>query len=101
MQCTAGQVLIGKHVLSGGFGFTLQDSWVQHATLRDNILFGQPFDSQKYDAVVSACALQQDIKVFTSKTFDCYDMYCTCFLPHKNILLLRKTVINDSVHCIN
>jgi len=51
--------------MSDGFGFTLQDAWVQHATLRDNILFGRPFDSRKYDAVIASCALQQDIKVLT------------------------------------
>jgi len=64
MQCIAGQVVIGKHVLTDGVGLTLQDAWVQHATLRDNILFGHHFDSQKYSAVVAACALQEDIKVF-------------------------------------
>lgn len=64
MHCSAGQVLIGKHVLTDGFGLTLQDAWVQHATLRDNILFGQPFDLQKYDAVIAACALQPDLKVY-------------------------------------
>jgi len=63
MQCTSGQVVIGKHVMCTGFGFTLQDSWVQHATLRDNILFGRPFNPLKYDAVIAACALQQDIEV--------------------------------------
>jgi len=64
MQRTDGEVVIGKHLLTGGLGLTLQDAWVQHATLRDNILFGHLFDSQKYDAVIAACALQQDIKVF-------------------------------------
>jgi len=64
MQLISGQVVIGKHILTDGVGLTLQDAWVQHATLRDNILFGRPFDAQKYDAVVAACALQQDIKVF-------------------------------------
>ena len=63
MQLSAGQVVIGEHILTDGFGLTRQDAWVQHATLRDNILFGRRFDSQKYAAVVAACALQQDIKV--------------------------------------
>ena len=64
MQRTGGEVVIGNRLLTGGFGLTLQDAWVQHATLRDNILFGRLFDSEKYDAVIAACALQQDIKVF-------------------------------------
>jgi len=64
MQCVAGKVVIGEPMLTNGVGLTLQDAWVQHATLRDNILFGCPFDSQKYDTVIAACALQQDLKVF-------------------------------------
>ena len=33
---------------------------MQNASLRDNILFHQPFDAAKYDAVVHACALRSD-----------------------------------------
>lgn len=63
MHSVAGKVIVGEDMLTTGVGLTLQDAWVQHATLRDNILFGCPFDAQKYEAVVAACALQQDIKV--------------------------------------
>lgn len=42
-----------------------QEPWIQHATIRDNILFGQEFDHQKYEAVIDAVALQDDLKVRT------------------------------------
>lgn len=37
----------------------MQEAWIQHATVKENILFGQPFDSEKYNAVVFACALEK------------------------------------------
>ena len=36
-----------------------QESWIQHATVRDNILFGKEFKADKYEKVIQACALQQ------------------------------------------
>ena len=35
----------------------LQESWIQHGTVKENILFGMPFDVEKYSAVIDACAL--------------------------------------------
>ncbi|XP_072032229.1 ATP-binding cassette sub-family C member 10-like [Amphiura filiformis] len=49
--------------LKGGFGLATQESWIQHATLRDNILFGEEFDVDKYEEVIKACALLDDIKI--------------------------------------
>lgn len=31
------------------------------ASVRDNIVFGRPFDAARYAAIIDACALQQDI----------------------------------------
>ncbi|KAL9189124.1 hypothetical protein ACHAXT_011614 [Thalassiosira profunda] len=40
-----------------------QSPWVVNDTLRGNILFGRPFDEQRYDQVVKACALTDDLSV--------------------------------------
>jgi ATP-binding cassette subfamily C (CFTR/MRP) protein 1 len=40
-----------------------QQAWIQNATLRDNILFGQLFDPTKYDKVVDCCALKPDLEI--------------------------------------
>lgn len=37
-----------------------QQAWIQNATVRDNILFGNSFDSKKYHKAVEACGLKQD-----------------------------------------
>ena len=46
-----------------GVAFASQESWVQNATIRDNILFGSPFDQERYDEVVDVCALRPDLEV--------------------------------------
>lgn len=35
--------------------------WIQNATVRQNILFNRPMDRVRYDAVVKACCLEDDI----------------------------------------
>ena len=49
-----------------GFGYFAQESWIQHLTLRENILFGKTFDREWYDSVLDACALRSDLKVFSA-----------------------------------
>ncbi|XP_051528611.1 ATP-binding cassette sub-family C member 10-like isoform X2 [Myxocyprinus asiaticus] len=46
-----------------GFGLAIQEPWIQHATVRDNILFGRGFDSMFYQAVIEACALADDLNI--------------------------------------
>ena len=40
-----------------------QQAWIQNMTLRDNILFSKPFDEERYNRVLDACALRQDIAI--------------------------------------
>lgn len=46
-----------------GFGLAAQEPWIQHATVRDNILFGKDYDAVFYQAVIEACALSDDLSV--------------------------------------
>jgi ATP-binding cassette subfamily C (CFTR/MRP) protein 1 len=34
--------------------------------IRDNILFGNPFDKEKYQKVINACALTKDLELFAN-----------------------------------
>lgn len=43
-----------------------QTPWVVNDTLRGNILFGREFDKERYDEVVEACALLDDLAVLPS-----------------------------------
>ncbi|KAK9452581.1 ABC multidrug transporter-like protein [Dipodascopsis uninucleata] len=51
------------YVAMGGKIAYCPQPWIQNATLKENILFGQEFDQTRYEAVLSACALEQDLKV--------------------------------------
>ncbi|XP_058497006.1 ATP-binding cassette sub-family C member 10 isoform X1 [Solea solea] len=46
-----------------GFGLASQEPWIQHASVRDNILFGKEYDPTFYQAVIEACALADDLNV--------------------------------------
>ncbi|PWA30778.1 hypothetical protein CCH79_00009268, partial [Gambusia affinis] len=46
-----------------GFGLAAQEPWIQHASVRDNILFGKDYSAALYQAVIEACALSDDLSV--------------------------------------
>ncbi|XP_055348777.1 multidrug resistance-associated protein 1-like [Paramacrobiotus metropolitanus] len=58
---------ISGHVtIRGSVAYVTQQAWNQNMTMRDNILFGRPFDEEKYDRVLECCALKPDLDVLTS-----------------------------------
>ena len=40
-----------------------QQAWIQNATVRDNILFGKPFNEERYNRILDACALRPDLQI--------------------------------------
>jgi len=53
----------GKISVKGAVAYAGQSAWILNATVRDNILFGRPFDQKQYDAVIEACQLTHDLKI--------------------------------------
>ncbi|KAL0579459.1 hypothetical protein V5O48_002565 [Marasmius crinis-equi] len=47
----------------GGVAYAAQESWVQNETIRENIVFGSPFDEERYKKVLYQCALERDISL--------------------------------------
>jgi ABC-type iron transport system FetAB ATPase subunit len=41
-----------------------QTPWLQDTSIRDNVLFSSPFEEGRYQKVLSACELLQDIASF-------------------------------------
>jgi ABC-type multidrug transport system fused ATPase/permease subunit len=41
--------------------FISQNPWIENATIKDNVLFGLPFDAVRYEKVLRACALSADL----------------------------------------
>ena len=44
--------------------YCAQTPWLEHTSIRENILFGAPFESQRYDEVINCCALRPDLDRF-------------------------------------
>ncbi|XP_010213932.1 PREDICTED: canalicular multispecific organic anion transporter 2 isoform X1 [Tinamus guttatus] len=55
--------LEGEVAVKGSVAYVPQQAWIQNATLKDNILFGQTRNEQKYQNVLEACALKTDLEV--------------------------------------
>ena len=66
LAAIAGEIIksSGKVFCSGAIAYVPQTAWVFPGTLRENILFGEPYDEKKYTEVVEASALKEDINRF-------------------------------------
>uniref|UniRef100_A0A914WXI5 ABC-type glutathione-S-conjugate transporter n=1 Tax=Plectus sambesii TaxID=2011161 RepID=A0A914WXI5_9BILA len=53
----------GRVLVNGSMCYVPQQAWIQNMTVRENILFGSPFNQQRYDQVVEGCALLPDFAV--------------------------------------
>jgi len=53
--------LTGSESVGGEMAYVPQSPWCCHGTVRDNILFGKPYDEKFYKQVLFACALETDL----------------------------------------
>ncbi|KAF7274166.1 hypothetical protein GWI33_013157, partial [Rhynchophorus ferrugineus] len=60
------ELVSGGMELNGSVSYASQEPWVFAATVRQNILFGAPYDKKKYADVVRACALEKDFEQFSN-----------------------------------
>lgn len=63
LGCVVGEMfkISGSVSLSGRIGYSSQHAWIQDGSIRENILFGLPMDSQLYNTVIKQCALEPDL----------------------------------------
>jgi len=47
----------------GSIAYVPQQTWVQNASVRDNVLFTRPYCANKYNAVIESCALFPDLEI--------------------------------------
>ncbi|GJP74244.1 hypothetical protein CLOP_g4860 [Closterium sp. NIES-67] len=50
-------------IIRGRVAYVSQVSWIFNATVRDNILFGLPYDRQRYERAVQVSALERDLEL--------------------------------------
>jgi ATP-binding cassette subfamily C (CFTR/MRP) protein 1 len=53
----------GSMGLRGNIAYCDQKPWILNATLRDNVLFGLPYNEKRFDAAVHAASLEDDLSV--------------------------------------
>ncbi|KAH8324496.1 hypothetical protein KR074_008725 [Drosophila pseudoananassae] len=69
IQAILGELPIesGEIKKNGSVSYAAQEPWLFSGTVRQNILFGQPMDHQRYWKVVKDCALERDFDLLPYK----------------------------------
>ncbi|KAL8784006.1 MAG: hypothetical protein Q9195_009216 [Heterodermia aff. obscurata] len=52
-------------IIDSAIAFVAQICFIENATIKENIIFGLPYDAGRYRKVVSACALTKDLEMLT------------------------------------
>ncbi|KAG0007560.1 Canalicular multispecific organic anion transporter 1, partial [Entomortierella chlamydospora] len=56
----------GSVKVYGDLAYVPQQAWIINATVRDNIIFGKPFDQAKYDHIIYAAGLRPDLEMLVA-----------------------------------
>ncbi|XP_023212557.1 multidrug resistance-associated protein 4-like [Centruroides sculpturatus] len=57
-------VTSGKVIVRGKIAYASQEAWVFNGSIRENILFGEEYEEEKYKKVLYITALEKDISLF-------------------------------------
>jgi ATP-binding cassette subfamily C (CFTR/MRP) protein 1 len=60
MKQTRGNITFGADI-----SLATQIPWIQSASVKENIIFGQRYDEGRLEQVVRACALEPDLRIFS------------------------------------
>ncbi|EFI26687.1 ATP-binding cassette [Coprinopsis cinerea okayama7 len=70
----------GQVVVGGTVAYVPQIPWIQNATVRENVIFGQPDNETRFQEMIKACSLTHDLAV----------------LPHRELTEIGEKGINLS-----
>lgn len=54
---------VNEHGLMQALSYSAQTPWLRHQSIKDNILFGYPYDEERYNEVIECCALRTDLDI--------------------------------------
>ncbi|KDQ16441.1 hypothetical protein BOTBODRAFT_186495 [Botryobasidium botryosum FD-172 SS1] len=55
---------VDDHGLMNSVSYCAQTTWLEHQSIKENILFRSPYDKARYQQVLECCALNPDLAVF-------------------------------------
>ncbi|KAI8381242.1 P-loop containing nucleoside triphosphate hydrolase protein [Radiomyces spectabilis] len=70
--CVSGAAVLPRHPVTSrsplggavsGIAYVAQTAWLQNCSIRDNILFGLPFDEERYHKILYMTALTRDLEI--------------------------------------
>ena len=50
-------------IIDSAIAYVAQIPWIENATIKDNILFGLPYNEERYRKTLFACALEKDLEM--------------------------------------
>ncbi|KAG8237459.1 hypothetical protein J437_LFUL017639, partial [Ladona fulva] len=56
----------GNMKVNGTVAYVTQQAWIFNETLQENILFGLPYNEQRYKATIAACGLKRDLELLSN-----------------------------------
>ncbi|SPP73475.1 probable multidrug resistance-associated protein lethal(2)03659 [Drosophila guanche] len=57
------ELMEGRVEIHGRVSYAAQQPWVFQGSIRENILFVEPYDEQRYRSVIHACQLERDLEL--------------------------------------
>ncbi|KAK3997784.1 P-loop containing nucleoside triphosphate hydrolase protein [Cladorrhinum sp. PSN332] len=55
----------GNWIIPKAIAYVAQIPWIENGSIKDNIIFGLPYDRDRYRKTIEACALKKDIDMLT------------------------------------
>ncbi|KAK4129639.1 P-loop containing nucleoside triphosphate hydrolase protein [Parathielavia appendiculata] len=53
----------GNWIIPEAIAYVAQIPWIENASIKENILFGLPYDEERYNKTVATCALKKDLEM--------------------------------------
>ncbi|XP_070617726.1 ATP-binding cassette sub-family C member 12-like [Erythrolamprus reginae] len=64
LKAVLGQMYLcrGNVMVNGTLAYVSQQAWIFHGNVRDNILFGEAYNEQRYNHIINICSLKTDME---------------------------------------